>query len=58
MSKRTHEIGYENLTYEEWAPLTGLPLEAYEEWLTKDTQTRRDIVGVFSTPEEIQAVRG
>jgi len=54
---REHEIGYEHLTYEEWAPLTGLPREAYEEWLTMDEASRRDVVGVFATPEQIQAVR-
>ena len=54
---RDHEVGYENLTYEEWAPLTGLPREAYDEWLTKDVETRRGIVGIFTTPEEIEAIR-
>lgn len=54
---RDHEVGYENLTYEEWFPLTGLPKEAYDEWLEKDVKTRRDIVGIFTDPEQIQAVR-
>ena len=54
---REHEVGYEYLTFEEWEPLTGLPRAAYDEWLTLDAEDRRGVVGIFTTPEEIQAVR-
>lgn len=54
---REHEVGYENLGWEEWHMLTGLPLEAYEEWLGYDEETRRDIVGIFQSPEELDLIR-
>ena len=54
---RDHEVGYEDLTFEEWEPLTGLPREAYDEWLELSAEDRRGVVGIFTTPEEIQAVR-
>ena len=54
---RSHEVGYEDLTFEEFQIYTGLPRGAYEEWLTLDVESRRGVVGIFTTPEEIQAVR-
>ena len=40
-----------------WNMLTGLPREAYEEWLQKDPVTRADIVGMFQDPEAMDEVR-
>lgn len=54
---RSHEIGYENLTYEEWAPLTGLPRETYEAWLKIDAASRRDVVGMLQDPEIMSGIR-
>lgn len=54
---RQHEIGYENLAWEEWAPLTGLPKKAYDDWLTLSEKDRRGVVGIYTNPEEIQTIR-
>lgn len=54
---RDHEIGYEDLSFDEWHMLTGLPPEAYAEWLELDTETRRDVVGIFQDPEACDAIR-
>lgn len=54
---RSHEVGYENLDWETWHMLTGLPREAYEEWLAYDELTRRDIVGMFQSPDEMEILR-
>lgn len=54
---RSHEVGYEHLTWEEWEPLAGLPREAYDDWLAKDVQTRRDIVGMLQEPETMAELR-
>jgi len=53
---RPHENGFENLNWPEWHAKTGLPKQAFEEWLTKDALTRRDIVGIFSNPDELQKI--
>lgn len=57
MTNRDHEIGFENLDWDQWHMLTGLPREAYDEWLTHDPETRRDIVGIFQDPDECEAIR-
>jgi len=54
---RSHEIGYEDLCFEEWHMLTGLPREAYEEWLNLSMQERRDIVGISQEPESLKMLR-
>ena len=54
---RPHEEGYEDLGWEDFHMLTGLPREAFEEWKTHDPLTRRDIVGIFQEPETLEALR-
>lgn len=42
--------GYASLTQEDYHMLTGLPPEAYEEWLKLDEESRIDVIGIFQTP--------
>ena len=51
---RSHEVGYEDLGFEDWHMLTGLPPAAYEEWKGLGIQERRDVVGMFQEPETME----
>lgn len=52
-----NEQGYENLKFGEWTMLTGLPLEAYEEWVKLDPQSRRDVVAQQGEPASADELR-
>ncbi len=57
MADRSHEVGYESLSWADWHMLTGLPREAYDEWLEMDAESRRDVVGMFQEPETMDEIR-
>ena len=46
-----------DLAWEDWHMLTGLPREAFDEWLLEGPEVRREIVDMFQTPEDMDTIR-